>query len=157
MSVKSPCPIKVIALDIDGVLTDGTVTWNATGDEYKTISYHDIDAVFEARRRGFHVCLITAEDTAWVDFIARRLSIDHVERGAKDKCAALERLARILGVRLHEICYIGDGDRDAPALMSVGIGFAPCNATSKAKEAAKIVLNAEGGRGVVSEVLHHLS
>ncbi len=149
-------PISILALDIDGVLTDGKVLLDASGEERKTISYHDIDAVFSARRRGLEVALVTAEDTPWVDFIAARLEIEDVFREAKDKLKAIHELAEHFGVSLGQICYVGDSDRDAPALRAVGLGIAPANATAIAQQAARIVLNSMGGHGAVAEALQSL-
>ena len=81
--------IRVLVLDIDGVLTDGKVMLDDAGRELKMLSYRDIDAVFLARRRGVQVVLVTGEASPWVDMIARRLEIRHVYQGAKDKCQAL--------------------------------------------------------------------
>ena len=75
-------PITVLALDIDGVLTDGRVLYTSDGQEQKSISFRDIDAVFEAHRCGLQIALITGEDTPWVEFISRRLQVEHTIRGA---------------------------------------------------------------------------
>jgi D-sedoheptulose 7-phosphate isomerase len=143
--------IRVLALDIDGVITDGTAALSDLGDEDKRFSFQDLDAVTQARRSGLSVALVTAEDTSSVDRISRRFNCDTVKRGAKDKLFALEALARELGVNLEEFCYVGDGDRDAPALRRVGLGLAPQNATRLAKEAAHRVLTRAGGNGAVAE------
>lgn len=148
--------ITLLALDIDGVLTDGRVMYTPDGQEQKSISFRDIDAVFEARRRGFQVALITSEDTPWVEFIGRRLQIEQVVRGAKDKLEAIRRLAEQLGVPLNAICYLGDSDRDAPALEAVGLGMAPADATTKAKAFAHKVLTSPGGDGAVQEAVSSL-
>ena len=100
--------IQVLALDIDGVLTDGKVTLDDSGRELKTLSYRDIDAVFLAQRRGLQVVLVTGEALPWVDMIARRLEISHVYRGAKDKCQALRSVCTELGVSRQQVCYVGD-------------------------------------------------
>lgn len=149
--------VKIFALDIDGVLTDGTVAFSASGDETKTVSYVDMDAVFEARRRGLEVVLITAEATPWADFIARRLEIVRIVKGAKDKKRALEELAAALRTPLSDICYVGDGDRDAAAIDIAGLGLAPANATPAAASAADVVLRARGGHGAVREALDLIS
>jgi D-sedoheptulose 7-phosphate isomerase len=146
-------PIVALVLDVDGVLTDGTVTCGARGQELKSLAYRDVDAVFEARREGLHVALITGEDSAWVGFVARRLEIEHVVRGAKDKLAALVSLVGALRVGLDEVCYVGDGDRDAPALEAVGLGLAPASASVKARSAARMVLGSRGGGGAVAEAV----
>jgi YrbI family 3-deoxy-D-manno-octulosonate 8-phosphate phosphatase len=145
--------ISVVALDIDGVLTDGLVRIDEDGRESKTLSYLDIDAIYAARSAGLRVVLVTGEDTALVAPIARRLDIADVFRGEKDKQAALRRIAADLGVALSELCYVGDAARDAPALAAVGLGLAPSDAAPAARASAHRVLTAPGGRGAVSEAL----
>jgi len=146
-------PISLVLLDVDGVLTDGTVRYSARGDEEKSLFMRDVDAVFEARRCGLLVGLVTGEETQWVEFIARRLAIEVMVQGAKDKLAAVQQLARAEGIGLDAVCYVGDSDRDAPALAAVGLGLAPHDASAKAKRAAAMVLSSPGGRGAVAETV----
>lgn len=145
--------IRVLALDIDGVITDGTASLSEVGDEDKRFSFQDLDAVTQAQRAGLPVAMVTAEDTPSVDRLTSRFNCDLVRRGAKDKLLALEALSRELNIRLDEFCYVGDGDRDAPALRRVGLGLAPLNATSSAKSAAHRVLSKSGGDGAVAETI----
>lgn len=154
--MNSQVRISVLVLDIDGVLTEGKVTYGPDGAETKSLSYRDIDAVYEAHRRGRHVALVTAEDTPWVDFLSQRLQVKHVIRGARDKLKAIQELAATLGMSLDEICYVGDSDRDVPALAAVGLGMAPANATPRAKQAAHVILCSVGGNGAVREALELL-
>lgn len=145
--------IRLLALDIDGVLTDGTVYLDETGRESKRLSYRDIDAIFQAHRAGLRLALLTGENTPWVEMIARRLQITLVYAGAKDKVAALRRLAIDANVPVEEIAYIGDSDRDAPALRMAGLGLTPADATPAAQKAADIVIESPGGQGVVAKVV----
>lgn len=149
-------PITILALDIDGVLTDGRVLYTSDGQEQKYISFRDIDAIFKAHRCGLKVALVTGEDTPWVQSIVHRLQVEHVIQGAKDKLEAVRSLAKQLKKTLAAICYIGDSDRDAPALAAVGLGIAPANATAKARAAADLVLQSDGGYGVVHEALEYI-
>ena len=145
--------IALVLLDVDGVFTDGTVLCSVNGEEEKSLFMRDVDAVFEARRRGVLVGLVTGEETPWVDFIARRLALQLVAKGAKDKLAAVRQLAQAQGVALDAVCYVGDSDRDAPALAAVGLGLAPRDASLEAKRAAAAVLSSPGGRGAVAEAI----
>lgn len=145
--------IRALALDIDGVITDGTAAPTDSGDEEKRFSFQDLDAVTQARRSGLKIAMITAEDNLSVDRIARRFNCDLVKRGAKDKLLALESLSSELHLSLDEICYVGDGDRDAPALRNVGMGLAPSNATASAKAAAHRILDKSGGHGAIAEAV----
>ncbi|MBI4317889.1 MAG: TIM barrel protein [Chloroflexi bacterium] len=145
--------IRVLALDVDGVLTDGRVTLDETGRELKTVSFRDIDAVFHAHRQGLQMALVTGEATPWVDMIAHRLDISYVYRGAKDKVEALRSLCADIGATLDQVCYVGDSRRDAAALALVGLGLAPADASPAAREAAQSVLEHCGGDGAVAEAV----
>ena len=146
-------PIQVLALDIDGVLTDGRAEIGTDGNEQKCFSFRDLDSITQARRNGLQVVLVTGEDNQMVDIIARRFGVDDVVRGAKDKKVALESLAARLGVAAAAICYIGDSDRDAPALAWAGLGLVPADASPRAKATAHRVLTCAGGGGVVAEAV----
>ncbi|MBI3951343.1 MAG: SIS domain-containing protein [Acidobacteria bacterium] len=145
--------IRVLALDIDGVLTDGTGGVTESGHEEKRFSFQDLDAVTRARDCGLQVVLVTGENTPAVSRIARRFGVERVLQGAKDKMSALAALSNQLDVPLSEFCYVGDGDRDAPALAEVGLGLAPANATPAAKASAHCILYRPGGAGAVAEAV----
>jgi 3-deoxy-D-manno-octulosonate 8-phosphate phosphatase (KDO 8-P phosphatase) len=145
--------ISVLALDIDGVLTDGKVTFDESGSELKTVSYRDIDAVFLAQRRGVQLVLVTGETSPWVDMIARRLEIKYVYQGAKDKCRAVQNICADLGIDLNEVCYVGDSMRDVGALAMVGLGLVPADACPAARAVAHRVLKERGGNGAVAEAV----
>lgn len=145
--------ILVLALDVDGVLTDGRGVLQSSEAYEPRFDFHDLDAVTQARRSGLVVALVTGEDTALVDRIAKRFGVEVVIRGAKDKVAALRDLSAKLGLALENFCYVGDSDRDAPAFSVVGLGLAPKNATPKAKSAAHRRLDNSGGAGAVAETV----
>ena len=147
--------IKLLVLDIDGVLTDGRLVIDARGNEYKTINIRDLDGISWLKSRGVALALLTGEDTALVDVIARRLGIAHLIKGAKDKEGALRQLSESTGVPLGNICYIGDADRDADALKACSLSMAPVDATNRAKESASVVLRSRGGDGVIQEVIEY--
>ena len=148
--------ITVLALDIDGVLTDGRVTLDESGCEYKTLWYGDIDALFLARRQGLHVVLVTGEDSAWVEVVAKRLQVERVYRGTKDKRQALRKVSCDLAVRLDQVCYIGDSSRDADAFPEVGLALVPADAAEDVRAAAHQVLRHRGGAGAVAEAVELL-
>ncbi len=145
--------IRLLALDIDGVFTNGEVRFDEDGRESKTLFYRDIDAVFAARRAGLEIVLVTGEETPIVDVIARRLDVETVFRGHKDKAEAVHAIARGFKFELEEIAYVGDAPRDAPALELVGLGLAPSDAAPEARGASDRVLESAGGRGAVSEAI----
>jgi YrbI family 3-deoxy-D-manno-octulosonate 8-phosphate phosphatase len=149
-------PVRLIVLDIDGVLTDGSVQLRESGDEARSVHFHDVDAVASVQRRGVKVAVLSGEETAGVQRVARRLGISEGFFGAKEKLSRLSDLTSGLGIALEETCYVGDADRDAPALQAAGIAFAPADATVAARSAADFVLTSPGGRGAVAEAIEFL-
>jgi 3-deoxy-D-manno-octulosonate 8-phosphate phosphatase (KDO 8-P phosphatase) len=143
--------IRLLVLDVDGVITDGTILLLASGDEVRSVHFHDLDAVARARQHGLHVAIVSGENSPAGHRVAARFGIHEAVWGAKDKLAALGDLTSRLGVDLYETCYVGDADRDAPALNAAGIGLVPADATAAARAAADHVLGSVGGRGAVAE------
>ena len=148
--------IKLLVLDIDGVLTDGRIIIDTFGNEYKSLNYRDLDSINWLKNKGLRLALITGENTILVDTIAKRLGITNIIKGAKDKEKALKQLSEYTRVPLGNICYIGDADRDVNALKLCGLSIVPQDATKKAKESALAILKSKGGDGVVHEVIEYL-
>ena len=145
--------IRLLVLDLDGVITDGTILLLPSGDEVRSVHFHDLDAVARVRRHGLDVAILSGENSPAGHRVARRFGIDEAVWGAKDKLAALQELTTRLGVAMDETCYVGDADRDGPALAAAGLGLAPADATAKARAAADQVLDAVGGRGAIAEAV----
>ena len=97
--------LEVLALDVDGVLTDGRVELGPGGEESKGIAFRDLDALTAARRAGLRIALVTGEEGPLVDVIAQRTGAERVIRGAKDKAAALRQLARDMHAELDTGTY----------------------------------------------------
>jgi len=145
--------IQLLVLDVDGVITDGTILLLASGEEVRSVHFHDLDAVARARRHGLGVAIVSGENSPAGHRVAERFGIDEALWGFKDKLAALQDLTSRLGVAPDETCYVGDADRDVPALEAAGIGLVPADATATARAAADHVLGAVGGRGAVAEAV----
>lgn len=147
---------KLILSDIDGVLTNGCVTLDTTGKETKTLCYRDLDSIGIGRAAGYEFIFITGEDTEMARFIVKRFGVKWAYYGAKDKLAVLQQIATELECPLTNFVYIGDSDRDAPAIAAVGLGVAPADATIKARESAQVITEKDGGTGVLLEIVHKL-
>jgi 3-deoxy-D-manno-octulosonate 8-phosphate phosphatase (KDO 8-P phosphatase) len=141
--------IKAVFLDIDGVLTDGTVLIDSTGGESKRISFDDIDAVFRIKRAGIAIGFLTGESTPFCDYVQRRFEPDFFERGCKDKVAAVKNLLSARRLTLEQVCFVGDSLHDVPLLEYLPNSFVPMDVSDEVKVAAKHVLPAERGKGVV--------
>ena len=145
--------IQALVLDVDGVLTDGRVMIAGDGQEMKCLSYRDIDAVFQARREGLKVAIITGENSPWIDSLIERLELDGAIKGAKDKGAAIQKMSVVLGIPVRAMCYVGDSERDIPAIQASGLGLVPADGAPQAQAAADLVLRSRGGFGAVEEAL----
>ena len=144
--------ISLLIFDIDGILTDGTVSIDFDGRERKSFSLTEIDALNDMRRDGYKIAAITGEDKPIVDVFQRLVPWDAFLRGCKDKVAVIKQLERQFAADTSEICYIGDGKYDVPAIRYAGLGVAPANAIAEAKEAADIVLDGYGGKNCINEL-----
>ncbi|HEY6562605.1 MAG TPA: SIS domain-containing protein [Polyangiaceae bacterium] len=145
--------IQVLALDVDGVFTDGRAYLTRDGEQQKSLAFRDLDALGRARAAGLSIALVTGESGELVDVLAARIGADRVVAGAKDKCAALERLSQELGVALSHFCFVGDSDRDALAFPKVGFSMTPADGSRKARALAQRVLVSAGGAGAVEEAV----
>lgn len=149
--------IRAVALDVDGVLTDGTFTWGPGGEEFKSFSFRDVMGISLAAKAGVVFALISGEASPLADRFAQKMGIASVYKGCKDKAAALREFAAASGFPADEVCFIGDDVNDLPALAAAGYAAAPGDAYPAAKEAADYVARAGGGRGAVREILEHLA
>ena len=149
--------IKLVLLDIDGVLTNGKVTVDSNGNEFKTIDFKDIDAVFEMKRRGIKVGLLTGEKTPITLFFQQRFQPDFFYNGCKNKPAALQEIMSATGFSTDEICYAGDGKYDSPVMRLVKYSASPANAIQEVRELSNILLERNGGDGCIWELLEKLN
>jgi 3-deoxy-D-manno-octulosonate 8-phosphate phosphatase (KDO 8-P phosphatase) len=148
--------IKAIALDVDGVLTDGGVWWGPDGAEWKRFSFADIMGVSLARKAGLMVTLISGEDSPLVDRFATKMNLTDVTKGCKDKAAALRAFAGRHQLALEEICFMGDDVNDLAAMEVAGLSAAPANARPAVRHKAAIVTEAKGGNGAVRELVDRI-
>ena len=148
--------IKAVAMDVDGVLTDGTVLLDETGRESKRISFADIMGISMGRRAGLHFALVSGEGGPVLDAIAAKVGVSEVYPGCKDKAAAVRDFAARHDLALAEVCFIGDDVNDAGALEICGLAVAPASAQEVATARASLVTVRPGGGGAVREVIDAL-
>lgn len=144
--------IKLIAFDIDGVITDGNIYIDQDGHEFKRFRLTEIDAINSIRGLGIDIIAITGEDTPIVDYFANKIAWKRFIRGCKDKKSELEHIANMFGIKREEIVYIGDGKYDIEAIKYAGYGLCPANAIEEVKDVADIVLEGSGGESCVYEI-----
>ncbi len=146
--------IKAIALDVDGVLTDGTFIWGSDdGTEYKSFSFFDVMGISLGRKAGLVFALISGEDSPLVDRFAKKMGISDIYKGCKDKASALRAFAEKYSLEMSEVCFMGDDVNDASALELVGLAAVPATAHEAVRSRAKLVTKCAGGRGAVRELL----
>jgi 3-deoxy-D-manno-octulosonate 8-phosphate phosphatase (KDO 8-P phosphatase) len=145
--------IKAVALDVDGVLTDGTYWWGPGGEEWKRFSFRDGMGVVRGGWAGLIFALISGEDTPLIDRYAAKMGITDVYKGCKDKAGALRAFSKARGLDLSDICFMGDDINDLEAMELAGLAAAPADAHESVRRLAAIVTSKPGGGGAVRELL----
>lgn len=148
--------IKAVVMDVDGVLTDGTVTLDADGRESKRISFADVMGVSLGRKAGLSFALVSGESGGALDHIAAKFGITEVYGGCKDKAAAVRDFVARHDLELAEVCFIGDDVNDVPAFEICGLAVAPAGALPAAVAKASRITSRAGGAGAVREVMDSL-
>ena len=148
--------IRLVVLDVDGVLTNGQLTFGSDGTEYKAFNVHDGYGIRKLQRANVTFAIITGRESPIVAARAQELHITHVTQGATDKGEALSDLLRELNVTVEETLFIGDDEPDLPAMRLAGISVAVGNAVEVVKEHVDWVTVRNGGEGAVREVCDRL-
>ena len=144
--------VEVVLLDIDGILTDGSIYVDPSGKEIKRILFDDIDAIFKLKRAGIKIGFITGEDNEFCQYVKNRFAPDYFLAGCKDKLTAFKKLADKNGLDKNNVCYAGDGERDTELLSYVEYSFVPADVDSVIKGFAKTVLKTSRGQGIIREL-----
>jgi 3-deoxy-D-manno-octulosonate 8-phosphate phosphatase (KDO 8-P phosphatase) len=148
--------IRLLALDVDGVLTDGRIQYTSSGEELKSFSILDGLGIKLVRRAGIQVAIITARRSPMVERRAAELGIDHCLQGREDKLEALRELLFAQGIELAQTAYMGDDLPDLRAIQSVGLGLTVANASREVARRAAWQSRARGGEGAVREACEML-
>lgn len=144
--------IKLVAFDVDGVLTNGEIIYSESGEELKIFNAKDGHGIVTLNYKGITTAIITARQSAVVDKRAKDLGIAYVYQGAKNKLIALQDLMQKLNLDYHQIAYVGDDMPDICVLEKVGLAFCPNDAVEKVKQICHFVSSLDGGRGAVREI-----
>lgn len=148
--------IKMILMDVDGVLTSGEIIYTSSGDELKMFNVQDGMGITLARLAGLKTGIITGRMSALVKRRAEELKVDVLSQGNFKKLPEYERIKKEFGLNDREICYIGDDVLDIPILKRVGFSVAVANARDEVKAICDYVTVAEGGKGAVREVIDRI-
>jgi YrbI family 3-deoxy-D-manno-octulosonate 8-phosphate phosphatase len=145
--------IKLLILDVDGVMTDGGLYYSADGIELKRFHAHDGYGIVRARERGLRIAIISGRSSTIVEARARVLKIDDVYLDAMDKVTPYRELQKKYGIKEQETAFIGDDLFDLPLLNIVGFSAAPANAVAAVRKKVHYVTRLSGGEGAVREVI----
>ena len=148
--------IKLVAFDIDGVMTDGGLHYTDDGHELKTFNVQDGLGIVLLKRAGIEVAIITGRNSGVVACRAADLGVSHVYQGVGDKHAVAAKLLEQLGLHWSELAFMGDDLIDLRAMGQCGFAIAPANARTIVKARAHAVTDAAGGQGAVREAIEFI-
>ncbi len=145
--------IRMLILDLDGVLTSGDIVWDSEGKEIKIFNVLDGMGLKLLEERGVKIVIISGRKSRAKEMRMRDLGLKNVYQGVSDKLSLAEKLASESGVSPEEICFLGDDLNDLPLMKWVGFPVAVRNAVKEVKKVAKYITTREGGKGAVREVV----
>lgn len=151
--MKAPKKIKLIAFDVDGTLTDGTLVMGPEGEAYKLFNAHDGLGLALAHRMGYKTGFITGRRSILVEKRAKELSCDFVLMGISDKVSALAELLDRYGLSWDEAAYMGDDLNDLPLFEKVGYSGCPADGMNENKKEAAFISTCSGGHGAAREFI----
>ena len=144
--------IRLLVMDVDGVMTDGKITYTSDGQELKSFYIKDGLGIKRAQASGIETAIIPGRTSPMVERRARELGIAHLVQGREDKLAALSDLVDQMNLSLDQVAYIGDDLPDLTAIESVRLGACPADAATEVKSKANWVSTRAGGGGCVREL-----
>ena len=152
MTIKSE--IKFLALDVDGVMTDGGMFYTDSGEEIKRFDTKDGRGIIELQKSGVQVGLVSSGfRSEIIDGRAKTLGINKVYVGTEPKLGILKAWCKELDINLHEVAYIGDDVNDREIINAVGFSGCPADGMNTIKEIVDVVLTRNGGQGCIREFI----
>lgn len=145
--------IKLLVLDVDGVLTDGSLFYSKDGELLKRFNVRDGQGIKLAQAYNLEIAIVSARETEIVKNRFTELGVKHIYQHCYDKSKKIKELASELKISIEEIAYIGDDILDIPPLEIVGLPICPKDAHPSAMSKAKLVTEASGGAGCVREII----
>lgn len=148
--------IQMLVVDVDGVLTDGTILIDSNGGDSKFFNVVDGHGIRMWQRAGLKVVFLSGRASKSTKYRAEQLGIDYVFEDCQDKLATLKQLLKKLPLSPNRVAYIGDDLLDLPPISYVGFGVAVANAVDEVKNMADYVTTRRGGNGAVREVIEYI-
>lgn len=143
--------IKLLVLDVDGVLSDGKLYFSNSGEEIKAFNSLDGHGIKVLQKSGVQVAIITGRKSHIVQLRAENLGITLIKQGREDKLAALNELTDDMDISMNQIAHMGDDHPDLPLIRRVGLGMTTANAHWVVKEHSHWQSQLDGGEGAVRE------
>ena len=144
--------VRLLILDVDGVLTDGGLQFDNRGEEYKTFNSLDGHGIRMLLDSAIEVAIITGRQSEIVGHRMNDLGVQHIYQGCRDKLTAFRSLLQVTGFEASQVAYVGDDLPDLPIMQRVGFAIAVANAHAFVKQHCDWVTTLTGGRGAVREV-----
>ena len=149
-------PIRLLILDVDGVLTDGRLYFGPRGEALKVFDVHDGYGLVQLQRSGMQVAILSSRRSPMMAVRCRELGVRHLYQGVADKLGVFARLCARLKLTPSACACVGDDLQDLPLMRAAGLSFAVADAHREVRRAADIVTRLPGGRGAVREVCDYL-
>ncbi|MBU2623679.1 MAG: HAD hydrolase family protein [Proteobacteria bacterium] len=144
--------VKILLLDVDGVMTDGSIIYNDSGDEIKSFCVKDGLGIRLLMNAGIKTGVVTGRSSEALHHRCKNLRIEYIFDGILNKAKILDKIIEMTGIQASEIAYMGDDLPDIPIMRGVGIPIAVADAHESVIETACIVTSAKGGNGAIREV-----
>ncbi len=150
--VEKAKKLKLLILDVDGVLTDGKLFFDNDGNEYKSFHAQDGHGIKMLRQTGVEVAVISGRKSKSVALRMKNLGVEHVYQGHENKIAAFNELIELMGITPEQAAHVGDDVIDLPVMVRVGLAIAVNDANFAVKQYADWCTTLPGGQGAVREV-----
>lgn len=144
--------IRMLVLDVDGVLTDGRLYFDHAGNEMKAFNSRDGMGLKALQQSGIEVAIITGRTSGAVTKRMAQLNIQHVYQGREDKLDAFTHLLSETGFKTGQVCFVGDDWIDLPVLQQAGLAICVADAEDRVKEKVHWITQRKGGEGAVREI-----
>jgi 3-deoxy-D-manno-octulosonate 8-phosphate phosphatase (KDO 8-P phosphatase) len=144
--------VRLLAFDVDGVMTNGSITYDENGVEYKTFNAKDGHGLAKMVKNGFITAIITARKNGTVDRRATDLCVTEVFQGVKNKLPILEAIMQKYDLDFSQVSYMGDDEPDIGILEKVGIAACPADAVPRVQKICNFISTKNGGSGAVREL-----
>lgn len=148
--------IKLIAIDVDGTLTDGKIYYDSNGNEMKAFNAKDGMAISQAVKLGINIAIITGRESEIVSKRAEELGVKYVFQGVHNKLEVLFNIMKELNILRKNVMFIGDDINDLECINNVGIGACPKDSVKEVQVSCKYISKYNGGNGAVREIVENV-